>query len=53
MINVIIVAVIVCSALWVYLDATKNKIGKIPDLKGTFNMSAGAWAIATMFLRTS
>jgi hypothetical protein len=50
MINVIIVAVIVCSALWVYLDATKNKIGKIPDLKGTFNMSAGAWAIATMFL---
>ncbi len=33
-----------------YFDATKNKIGKVPDQKGMFNMSAGAWGIVTMLL---
>ena len=46
----IITAFIAFSAVWVYFDATKNKIGKIPDEKGIFNMSAGAWAIVTLFL---
>lgn len=50
MINAIIVAVIAISAVWVYLDATKNKIGKIPDGKGMFNMSAGAWGVVTLLL---
>ncbi len=48
--NAIIVAVIAVTAVWVYLDATKNKIGKIPDGKGMFNMSAGAWGIVTLLL---
>jgi len=50
MLNAIIVAVVAVSAVWVYLDATKNKIGKIPDGKGMFNMSAGAWGVVTLLL---
>lgn len=50
MLNVIIITVIAASAVWVYLDATKNKIGKIPDGKGMFNMSAGAWGVVTLLL---
>jgi hypothetical protein len=50
MIDVIIVAVVAISATWVYLDATKNNIGKIPDAKGMFNMSAGAWGTVTLLL---
>ncbi len=38
------------SSIWVYLDATKHKIGKIPSGKGMFNMSAGGWAIVTLLL---
>ncbi len=34
----------------VYLDATKHKIGKVPDEKGMANMSAGAWALCTLGL---
>ena len=30
MLNSIIIAVVAVSAVWVYLDATKNKIGKSP-----------------------
>ncbi len=45
----IIVAVVIC-ALWVYWDATGNKIGKVSGTGGLFNMSAGAWATVTMFL---
>jgi hypothetical protein len=41
---------IAMSAIWVYIDATKNKIGKITNRKGMFNLSAGAWAAATLFL---
>ncbi len=50
MLDAIIVAVIVATAVWVYLDATKNNIGKISDQKGMFNMSAGAWSIVTLLL---
>jgi|TARA_B110000908_G_C10074340_1_gene366562 hypothetical protein len=50
MLNSIIIAVVAVSAVWVYLDATKNKIGKIPDGKGMFNMSAGAWGAVTLGL---
>ena len=50
MLNSIIIAVVAVSAVWVYLDATKNKIGKIPDGKGMFNMSAGAWCAVTLGL---
>jgi len=50
MLNAIIIAVIAISAVWVYLDATKNNVGKIPDEKGMFNMSAGAWGIVTLLL---
>lgn len=44
--NVVILATIV----FVYWDATKNKIGKIPDEKGFFNLSAGLWATGTALL---
>jgi len=50
MVNVLIAVIIVVSALWVYWDATANKIGKIPGAGGLFNMSAGAWSVVTMFL---
>ncbi len=50
MLNAIIVAIIPVTSVWVYFDATANKIGKIPDEKGMFNMSAGAWAIVTLLL---
>ena len=36
--------------LFVYVDATKNKIGKIPDNKRFTNMSAGMWATGTALL---
>lgn len=50
MIGGVIVAVVVASAIWVYLDATKNKVGKVPGAGGMFNMSAGAWATVTLLL---
>lgn len=50
MISTIIAVTVTISALWVYLDATKNNIGKIEDAKGMFNMSAGAWGIVTLLL---
>jgi len=50
MLNLIITIVVIISSIWVYLDATKNKIGKIKDEKGLFNMSAGAWALVTLLL---
>ncbi len=36
--------------LFVYLDATKNKIGKVPEVKRFTNMSAGMWATGTAML---
>ncbi len=50
MLNAIIVTLIVVISIWVYLDATKNKIGKVPGGQGVFNMSAGAWAVVTLLL---
>lgn len=50
MLDVIIITVTAVSSVWVYLDATKNKIGKITDQKGMFNMSAGAWGAVTLGL---
>jgi len=50
MITVLIPLVVVASAIWVYWDATSNSIGKIEGDKGLFNMSAGAWALVTLFL---
>lgn len=36
--------------IFVYYDATKNKIGKISSEKGFLNMKAGWWAVFTMLL---
>ncbi|MFC6634023.1 hypothetical protein [Microbulbifer taiwanensis] len=41
--------IVAASALWVYLDATKHRIGKTPE-GGFLNASAGGLAIATMLL---
>lgn len=41
---------IAISAQWVYYDAKKHKIGKVPGMKGLLNMSAGAMAGATLLL---
>lgn len=48
--NVIIVSVIVLSAIWIYLDATQNKIGRLPSERDFFNISAGAWSVCTLAL---
>jgi hypothetical protein len=50
MIATIVAALIAVSALWVYWDATANKIGKVPGAGGMFNLSAGAWSVVTLFL---
>ncbi len=50
MLGIVLVTVISATALWVYLDATRNKIGKIPGTGGAFNMSAGAWGAVTLLL---
>lgn len=50
MLPLIITLVVAISAVWVYLDATNHRIGKVPDAGGLFNMSAEAWGIATLFL---
>ena len=42
--------VVSCSAAWVYFDATRQGIGKEEGKGGLFNMSAGAWAVATLGL---
>ncbi len=48
--NLAIVLVIAASGMWVYMDTTKNKIGKIPGKGGLLNLSAGALAGATLLL---
>jgi len=50
MIAMIAAALIAVSAIWVYWDATANKIGKVPGAGGMFNLSAGAWSVVTLFL---
>lgn len=37
-------------AVFVYVDATKKKIGKVPDVQRFTNMSAGMWAAGTALL---
>lgn len=42
--------IVTVSAIFVYFDATKNKVGKIPDKKGFLNMSAGMWSFGVLLL---
>lgn len=49
-INNIIYLLVIWSVLFVYVDATHNKIGKIPGKKGLLNNSAGVWSIGTLLL---
>jgi len=46
----LVYCVVALSAFWVYFDATRNKIGKIPKEKRFTNMSAGSWAIVTLLI---
>ncbi len=48
--RIVVPLVIAGSAIWVYLDATGHKIGKVKEARGMFNMSAGAWSVVTLFL---
>lgn len=50
MLNTLLIAIVAVSAVWVYLDATRHRIGKIPGAKGMLNMSAGAWGAVTLGL---
>ncbi len=48
MISLLVAGAVLVSAIWVYWDATSNKVGKTAEGKGFFNMSAGAWSAATL-----
>lgn len=48
--NFLVGLLLAVTTIWVYVDATKNKIGRIPGTGGIFNMSAGAWGTVTLFL---
>ena len=48
--GVLITLLMTASAVWVYLDATRHGIGKVPGEGGFFNLSAGAWGAATLGL---
>lgn len=48
--NLAVVLVIAASGIWVYMDATKNKIGKVSGKGGLLNLPAGALAGATLML---
>jgi hypothetical protein len=41
---------IMASGIWVYWDASENKIGRIPGAKGSTNTSAGSWGVVTLGL---
>ena len=43
---VLVVGILAC---WIYWDASGHKIGKVKTEKGFFNISAGAWGIASFF----
>ena len=49
-INLIVVVLVVLSGIWVYWDATEQKIGKMTNIKSMFNISAGGWATVTLML---
>ena len=42
--------VIAACAVWIYVDATEHRIGKIPNENGFFNLSAGGWALFALLL---
>lgn len=48
--NPIIVFIVLSIASIVYWDATRKKIGKVEGEKGLLNMSAGGWALASIYL---
>lgn len=50
MIDLLMTLVITLSSIWVYFDATSNNIGRVPEVKGFTNLSAGAWALTTLFI---
>jgi len=50
MLATLIAFVAAASALWVYWDATRLRIGRIKGRKGLSNMSAEAWALVTLLL---
>ena len=52
MYDLFIICVLSVSSIWVYWDATSNKIGKIPHVSAFLNMSAGTWALLTLPLWT-
>lgn len=47
--NPLFVLFVTACAVWVYLDATKNKIGKT-SVGGVFNMSASAWGTVSLLI---
>jgi hypothetical protein len=50
MLGIIVILIVAITSVWIYLDATKNKIGKIENEKGMFNISAGEWAAGALLL---
>jgi hypothetical protein len=50
MFNVAVTALVFGSMVWVYLDASGHKIGRIEGVGGFLNLSAGAWGTVTGFL---
>lgn len=50
MLGLLIAVVVTVSSVWVYLDATNHRIGKLAEGKGLFNLSAGGWATVTLLL---
>lgn len=49
MLGTVISALVAAWVVWVYWDATRNKIGKIPGESGFLNMSAGAWSFVSFW----
>lgn len=48
--EVVVWAIIFITAISIYVDATANKIGKIPGKRSIINNSAGLWATGTILL---
>lgn len=46
--HVIYMVTIYLAAIWIYWDATGNKIGRVPEGAGVLNMSAGMWSVGAM-----
>lgn len=50
MLGLLILVVVTVSAVWVYIDATNHRIGKQPNERGFFNLSAGGWGAVVLLL---